>query len=420
MVINGVKYARDAFTNVPTSILEKIPAQIYKAPDHPLTVLKEKIISHLSMQSPCVFKVREGFHPVVSTTANFDSLLFPKDHPGRSQSDTYYINKDNVLRTHTSAHQMEVLRSKESLGYLLTSDVYRRDQIDATHYPVFHQMEGIRLFSDDEIKSLLKKWNAAEPKQALVIDETTIGPSNPKQDIHSEEQCQVVVKELKSTLEGLFRHLFSHEKDLKIRWIEGYFPFTSPSYEMEVFYQGEWLELCGCGVIQQKILDDSGNQEKVGWAFGLGLERIAMFLYQIPDIRLFWSQDPRFTSQFSRALDQKQQRMLFKPFSKYPVCYKDISYWCPENYHENDLHEIVRSTAGDIVEDVRLVRLSQLSKSYLTEEIDTFVHPKSKRTSRCYRINYRSMERTLQNEEIDVLQDKIVNRVIKELGVEVR
>ena len=93
--------------------------------------------------------------------------------------------------------------------------------------------------------------------------------------------------------------------------------------------------------------------DSISWAFGLGLERIAMILFSIPDIRLFWSQDPRFTSQFAAG-----QISTFKPYSKYPACYKDVSFWLPEslrNLHENDLYDTVRDAAGDMVEDVKMV-----------------------------------------------------------------
>ena len=91
----------------------------------------------------------------------------------------------------------------------------------------------------------------------------------------------------------------------------------------------------------------------MGWAFGLGLERLAMILFDIPDIRLFWSNDSRFLSQFSSGKITK-----FKSFSKFPACYKDVSFWCPNEWHDNDFFELVREVAQDLVEDVRLVRIS--------------------------------------------------------------
>jgi phenylalanyl-tRNA synthetase alpha chain len=225
-------------------------------------------------------------------------------------------------------------------------------------------------------------------------------------------------------------------KRLQIRWVEAYFPFTSPSFELEVFWQGEWLELLGCGIVQQPILNHSDLTTSVGWAWGLGLERLAMLLFGIPDIRLFWSTDERFLSQFKEGTITK-----FEPFSKYPTCYKDVAFWIssapagaspleaqsdagvaaaaggdatkaspaetqPAAFHENDVMEIVRDIGGTLVEDVTLV--------------DEFVHPKSGRKSLCYRINYRSLERTLTNEEVNDLHTRITRKMESELGVELR
>ena len=206
------------------------------------------------------------------------------------------------------------------------------------------------------------------------------------------------------------------EEPLRVRWVEAYFPFTSPSWELEIFWQGDWLEVLGCGVVKQEVLINAGVPTQIGWAFGMGLERIAMLLFGIPDIRLFWSLDQRFLSQFT---DNKPIQK-FVAFSKYPPCYKDVSFWtrsttssarnepCTDvqEFHENNFMEIVRIVAGDLVEDVRMV--------------DEFTHPRSGKRSMCYRINYRSLERTLKNEEINVLQAKICDSLVAELGIELR
>ncbi|TDG97556.1 hypothetical protein EPR50_G00227730 [Perca flavescens] len=128
---------------------------------------------------------------------------------------------------------------------------------------------------------------------------------------------------------------------------------------MEVRFQGDWMEVLGCGVMEQELLNSAGAGNKAGWAFGLGLERLAMVLYGIPDIRLFWSQDDRFLKQF-RVEDIKQP-VCFQPLSKYPPLHNDISFWLPESganedgFTENDFYELVRSVGGDLVEKVSLV-----------------------------------------------------------------
>lgn len=141
--------------------------------------------------------------------------------------------------------------------------------------------------------------------------------------------------------------------------------------------------------------------KEVGWAFGLGLERWAMKLFEIGDIRMFWSEDPRFLSQFKAGEISK-----FKPYSKFPACYKDITFWIPDGFHENDFMQVVRSTAEDLAESVEL--------------IDEFKHPKKNRTSMCFRINYRHMDRNLTNEEVDKLQFKLRDEITKNLGCELR
>lgn len=237
----------------------------------------------------------------------------------------------------------------------------------------------------------------------LLVTDTDLSLNNGYQSCHSSLEQEVVTKHLKKHLEGLFAHLFQSDNQapLKMRWIEAYFPFTQPSWELEVEFRGKWLEVCGCGVMQQKILHSSGNDDKVGWAFGLGLERIAMVLFDIPDIRLFWSNDKRFVSQF-----QPKKITKFVPFSKYPSCYKDISFWCPPTFHDNDFSQIVRDVANDLAESVSL--------------LDTFVHPKTGKMSKCYRIQYRSFERTLSNEEVDGLHGSVQNMVTKVYNVELR
>ena len=101
---------------------------------------------------------------------------------------------------------------------------------------------------------------------------------------------------------------------------------------MEIYFQDEWLEVLGCGVIEQDILRKAGRGDEIGWAFGLGLERLAMVLYGIPDIRLFWSQDPRFLKQFESGSND----IKFESFSKYPPRLKDVSFWITPEFHEND------------------------------------------------------------------------------------
>ncbi|KAL2913010.1 phenylalanyl-tRNA synthetase alpha subunit, mitochondrial [Polyrhizophydium stewartii] len=392
----GKDYATDSWTNVGPSVLEKLERRLHLQANHPLAILKAKIEHHMNEAEPGVYRSLDSLNPVVSPKLNFDDLLFEADHPGRRPTDTYYVNADNLLRTHTSAHQSTVLRDRSSRGYLLTADVYRRDEVDQTHYPVFHQMEGIRTFDRSQFAG--QHMTEAEALAAMGVKD---GAKNPIQRQHTPAEAAAVALHLKSTLENVIKNVFASEKGLQWRWNEEYFPFTSPSWELEVLYNGKWLELFGSGVVRQEIMDNTGNSDRIGWAFGLGLERIAMRMFNIPDIRLFWSTDERFTSQFRAGSISS-----FVPFSKYPPCYKDISFWTPPTFHDNDFSEVVREIAGDIAEEAKL--------------IDEFTHPKTGRASRCYRINYRAMDRTLTNAEVDEVQERLRQAVVERCGVELR
>eukprot|EP00899_Mesostigma_viride_P018315 jgi/Mesvir1/26485/Mv16154-RA.1 len=357
----------DPDNNVTDNIFSKIGRNLHNQNDLPLGILKNAIYSYFDTTLPGFVKF-DNLHPVVSAKANFDEVLVPPDHVSRSYNDTYYVDAATVLRCHTSAHQTEKLREGHR-RFLVTGDVYRRDSIDATHYPVFHQMEGVCVFEPSE-------WEAAG------MDGTAYAE-----------------QELKRTLEGLTRRLFG---DVKMRWYDTYFPFTNPSFELEIFFNDEWLEVLGCGVMEQQILDNCGLANKRAWAFGLGLERLAMVLFEIPDIRLFWTDDTRFSKQF-KAGDLTTK---FKPYSKYPPCYKDIAFWTNERCTENNLCELVRGLSGDLIESVKL--------------IDEFKHPKTGRTSHCYRLAYRSTDRSLTDEEINAIQEKVREKVAADFQVQLR
>lgn len=307
------------------------------------------------------FEIFDDLGEVVTVRDNFDDLLIPADHPGRSMNDTYYVDETHVLRSHTSAHQNELLRQGHT-RFLATGDVYRKDTIDKTHYPVFHQMEGVKIMNSGD--------------DAL--------------------------SDLKNTLKGLIEHLYPGKE---YKFMDDYFPFTHDSLQVEVFQDGDWMEVLGGGVIQPQILENCGIYA-TGWAFGLGIDRLLMSYCGIPDIRYLWSGDERFTSQFRKGLT------TFKSYSKYPPVMKDVSFWVNhyKNNHEglweehNNFCEIIRESAGDLIEDVRL--------------IDKY--ERGEQTSLAYRITYRSNDRTLLNEEINSLQEEIRRYIINRFDIELR
>ncbi|KAM7369549.1 hypothetical protein PAMP_010866 [Pampus punctatissimus] len=399
----GQSYPRDDFTNITPSILAKVGRNLHNQSHHPLWLIKERIKTHfysayVSRWGNPLFSVHDNLSPVVTVEQNFDSLLIPPNHPSRKRGDNYYLNRTTMLRAHTSAHQRELVRSGLD-AFLLAGDVYRRDEIDASHYPVFHQMEGVRLFSNHEL------FSKVQHGEDLSLFEVGGRRSPHKQETHTLEAVKLVEFDLKRTLTRLITQLFG--EDLEVRWVDCYFPFTHPSFEMEVRFQDDWMEVLGCGVMEQELLNSAGAGNKLGWAFGLGLERLAMVLYSIPDIRLFWSRDERFLEQF--RVPDIQQPVCFQPLSKYPPLHNDISFWLPqsrESFTQNDFYELVRCVGGDLVERVSLV--------------DEFTHPKTGRRSQCYRIIYRHMERTLTQQEVGVIHKQIEHIAETELGVQCR
>jgi phenylalanyl-tRNA synthetase alpha chain len=301
-------------------------------------------------------------------------------------------------------------------------------------------MEGARMWDrrkvpNGDIAAAVWKDIEALPQHNMKVEDPnppTHPERNPLQKEHSLEEAEAIGAHLKRSLELMVVEIFTRAKraaiasnpefmdePLRVRWIEAYFPFTSPSWELEIFWQGDWLEVLGCGVVKQDIMEKADVPSQLGWAFGIGLERMAMLLFEIPDIRLFWSKDERFLSQFRGLSSNLENLKRFVPFSKFPACYKDVAFWLRssssaagggqgggQDFHENDVMEIVRDIGGDVVEDV--------------VKVDEFTHPKTGRKSLCYRINYRSLERTLTNEEANEFHERVRGALVEKLGVELR
>ena len=197
---------------------------------------------------------------------NFEALGMPADHPARDMQDTFYINKTLIrgndtllLRTHTSAVQIRQMEKRTPpFKIVAPGRVYRKDDVDATHYPVFHQIE------------------------ILAIDE--IG--------------KLTLPHLMGTVKYFLQKMFGEGIEVKYR--ASYFPFTEPSMEVDVFFKGRWLEVLGCGMVDPVVLQSVGyDPEKYsGFAAGFGVERFAMIMHNIKDIRLFWENNLDFLSQF--------------------------------------------------------------------------------------------------------------------------
>lgn len=400
ITLYGKEYERDHMTNITPSIINKMNKNLHLQKHHPLEITKSKIRDHFyanyrSRSGGCIFASIDNLSPIVSVEQNFDSLLTPKDHVSRSKSDNYYVNSKYVLRAHTTAHEVDLIRSGWN-AFLNTGDCYRRDEIDSSHYPIFHQLEGVRLFDHHELFS-----DAGGGDSSLkILEKTPTERVSDKQEHYTLDATRIVEYHLKYTLTQMVEYLFGD--DTEMRWVDAYFPFTHPSWELEVKLNGEWMEMLGCGILERDIMKTAGTGDRIAFAFGLGLERFAMKLFQIPDIRLFWSEDRRFLSQF-----EENENATFKAFSKYPPTYKDISFWVDDaDFSANDLFDIVRSIADDVVEEMHLV--------------DEFTHPKTGRTSLCYRITFRAMDRTLTDEEVNAIESEVRNTVVTTLKVTLR
>ncbi len=228
---------------------------------HPLTQVTDDIIRAFRRLG---FVVADG--PEIEDERHcFDALNTPADHPARDAQDTFFADAPGrpLLRTHTSSVQIRVMESQPPpIRIVVPGRVFRRDNADATHNPTFHQIEG------------------------LYVDRG------------------VTVSDLKGTVEAVFRDLLGD--DVRLRFRPHYFSYTEPSFEIDfsnalVRKLGkEWLEIAGCGMVHPQVFANVGYDPEVwsGWAFGFGIERIAMIRYGINDIRLFYENDLRFLQQF--------------------------------------------------------------------------------------------------------------------------
>ncbi|XP_075168941.1 phenylalanyl-tRNA synthetase, mitochondrial [Haematobia irritans] len=417
--INGSSFVADNWTNITPKIVSYLGMNKHLQSNHPLSIIRQRIVNYFyktyktSRGNP-LFSVYDKLNPIVTVQQNFDNLLIPLDHVSRNKSDCYYINKNYLLRAHTTAHQVDLISSGLD-NFLVVGEVYRRDEIDSTHYPVFHQLDAVRLMTKDklfernpDLEIFEKGWRESQGNKSQVIHSSSKCLDQSKQPCHTLEAVKLVEHELKNVLLGLAKDLFG--SNIKYRWVDTYFPFTQPSWELEIFYKDNWLEVLGCGVMRHEILHQSGANNSIGYAFGLGLERLAMVLFDIPDIRLFWSDDTGFLSQFNEKDIYKLSK--YKPVSIYPQCTNDLSFWLPQGvdvdagFVPNDFYDLVRSQAGDVVEQISLV--------------DKFKHPKKGLTSVCFRIIYRHMERTLTQAEVNDIHKGIADACVRNFNVEIR
>jgi phenylalanyl-tRNA synthetase alpha chain len=310
---------------------------------------------------------------IVPASASFDLFDFPPDHPARSRSDTYYIDDENILRTHTtvmwyyylpSEQVKEKLAGTDPIGVFSYGKVYRKDEIDRHHMNVFHQIDGLYLCRKEE------------------------------RNIERKDLEEVLVKIAKAVF----------GEDIKYRFNDDSFPYTYSSIEMEIQKGEKWVEVLGAGIAQPSVLEKLGVDSKVwgGWAFGFGLERLAIISMELPDIRLLWSNDARVTKQLK--LGNK-----FEPVSKFPPITRDISFVVGNDFVPNNYFDLIRDIGGDLVEEV--------------EQVDKYENKEKfgeGKTSYTYRIIYRSNDRTLISEEVDKIQNEIYKETEKQFRADIR
>ena len=225
---------------------------------HPIRIIKNKI---MNIFNEIGFSIEDG-PEIEKDWYNFTALNFPENHPAREMQDTFFIERDPdvVLRTHTSNVQIRLMEKKKPpIRVIIPGRVYRNETVSSKSHCFFHQVEG------------------------LYINEG------------------VSFKDLKDTLYYFAKEMFGNET--KVRFRPSYFPFTEPSAEMDISWKSGWLEILGSGMVDPNVLENCGLDSKKysGFAFGMGIERIAMLKYQIDDLRLFSKNDIRFLKQFRGA-----------------------------------------------------------------------------------------------------------------------
>lgn len=309
---------------------------------------------------------------IVPAEITFDLFDFPLDHVARSTSDTYYANDSHILRTHNTVswyyyfHNQDVIeraKRKEHLGALCFGKVYRKDEIDRRHMNVFHQIDG---------------WK-------LVPNEEGIMP----------------LDELKRVLSEIVETVFG--KETEYRFLDDTFPYTDPSTQIEVMVNGQWVEILGAGMVKSSVLKKMGIEGYNGWAFGFGLERLAMLSMELPDIRLLWSDDERVKKQL--VLGTK-----FQEVSKYPPVVRDISFLVDtKDFQPNNYFDLVRDVVGDTAEEMALI-----------DEYENAAKFGEGKKSYAYRITYRSLNRTLTDEEVNSLHKSLEEKTKEILHAVIR
>lgn len=362
---------------------------------HPINLVISKILEAEFYQWFDIVETPE----FVSEWETFDVFNFAQDHVARRPSDSYFVQKSDIkresilLRPHTSVmwyyylieqKAKEILEKTGEVKALSFGKVYRVDELDKTHHECFHQIDWLRIIAKDK----------------EIINQDT----------------------LKEVLSNTIKALFG--TDAIFRFNEDHFPYTTDSLEVEVEFEGKWLEVLGAWVVHPDVLDklEIDSSKYNGWAFGFGIERLVMALKKIPDIRIFRSEDKRITSQWWHL-------GAYKEVSNFPPVYKDISFLTSKDKFIKDIAESEKSGEIELINEADSFDLAGIARDvsgWLIEEvkvIDIFENDAKfgpDKKSVCIRITFRSLERTLTNEEINIAYFDIRDKLERELGYELR
>lgn len=346
-----------------------------RTPGSPLYEITERVKKVPTLANFDIIEIPE----IVPADISFDLFDFPADHPARSKSDTYYVDDTHILRTHDTVFWYYYLQHPEikariargeAFGALCYGKVYRKDEIDSRHMNIFHQLGG---------------WYIAP------------------------ESTPVVAEDLKNVLGEIVHAVFGPQMQFRVN--PDTFPYTDPSFEVEVNVKGtaaegpargEWLEVLGSGMPKASVLKKMGVEGYHGWAFGFGIERLAIISMALPDIRLLWSNDERIKKQLVLG-------NVYKEVSKYPPVVRDVSFIVNKDFVPNNYFDLVRDIIGDTAEQVELL-----------DTYENEVKLGAGKISYAYRITYRSIDKTLTSEEVTALHANLEKATIAEFGAVIR
>jgi phenylalanyl-tRNA synthetase alpha chain len=341
-----------------------------RTPGSPLHSLVQRILTIPVLSDHEQVEIPE----IVPVEINFDLLGHPEDHPARSPGDTYYIDKTNVLRAQTTCmwpyylRDPQIVRKLDINGYTASvcyGKVYRKDEVDRSHYPVFHQIDGL-------LVAKRSFYTATRDDLAMVLI-------------------------------AIAKAVFGDTIKWKLE--DDSFPFTVDSIQLSIYWNNTLLEIVGAGLVNPDVLKLLNLDPMVynGWAFGFGLDRLAMIRKNIPDIRLLWSDDQRVQDQLSNP------DSLYVPVSKYPATSRDISMILGKSIAINDLFLLIYDTGNALIEEITVIdNYSDDQKFGIDKKSITL------------RIIYRSHVRTLLTEEINLIQETIRLKLVGEFNVVLR